>query len=176
MHLIDELLKIKSLRESRAQLALMRERLAFARTLQARDDAQQVWERQSASAREGEERLFGAMMGALRRVREIEDTRWEVQAMRQETQRLGGLAEQADEALVQAQKTLDDVRGTARRAERAKEKFVDLSHRYAGIAAREAQRIDDLEMEEVAAQGKGSADRADREAQEEWNADRPAGD
>lgn len=176
MHLIDELLKIKSLRESRAQLALTRERLAFARTQQARDDANQVWETQSEAAREREECLFGAMIGALRRVREIEDTRWEVQSMRQETQRLGGLAEKADQALVQAQQTLDGVRDTARRAERAKEKFVDLSRRYAGIAAREAQRVEDLEMEEVAAQGKGNADRADRDAQEEWNADRPAGD
>ena len=176
MHLIDELLKIKSLRESRAQLALVRERLAFARTQQARDDAQHVWETQSETAREREETLFGAMIGALRRVREIEDTRWEVQSMRQETQRLGGLAEQADHALARARATLDDVRDTARRAERAKEKFVDLSHRYAGIAAREAQRVEDLEMEEVAAQGKGNADRADRDAQEEWNADHPGGD
>lgn len=176
MELIDELLKIKELRESRAQLALTREQWAFAKTRQERDDALQTWEAQCDEARERETTLFGAMMGALRRVREIEDTRREVQSMRQESDRLGDLASQAELALTQAQARLDEVRNTARRAERAKQKFVDLALRYTHIAAREAQRVEDLEMEEVAAQGKAGADRADQEAREEWNADHPPGD
>ncbi|WP_347555969.1 YscO family type III secretion system apparatus protein [Robbsia sp. KACC 23696] len=174
--MIDDLLRIKNLRESRAQLALMRERVVFAKSLQARDEAKRTWEHQCKEAHTREIALFGAMIGGLRRVREIEDTRWEVQSMRQESDRLGGLARQAASALTQAQKKLDDVRDTTRRAERAKEKFVDLAHRYTGIAAREAQRLEDLEMEEAAAQGRDGADRADREAQAEWNADHLAGD
>lgn len=145
-----ELLELKSFREGQAQTALQRRRSELALAQAALDTAMKRLQSHRERAVEHERGLYAGLLRRLVRLRDIEEVQQAVAALRQAEQRLELEQEQAqgrqNDALTAA-RTAHDLH---RQAERAKEKFVQLATLHHAELLRDAERAEDLEMEEVA--------------------------
>lgn len=164
MSIFDELLDIKAFRERKAETAVVRARGEVTlrhRQMEAAEQALVAW-RDEAVARELA--LYGDLCARLVRVRDIENVQQEVAGFRH-------VEFEREQDVERAQNTLDEARQVMSRASealvqanRAKEKFIELAADYADEVRREAERREDLEMEEAASMAQ------EREALEEWEA------
>ncbi|WP_028605257.1 type III secretion system stalk subunit SctO [Ottowia thiooxydans] len=150
MNVFPELLRIKSFRESQAELRMHRQ---YDVTRQAHEKHESEQKRLTELLREGmetEDRLFGDLCQHVVRLRDIEDVRHAIADLRQREDRQQGVVSAAGEAKLQAEQALSEARAVHHEAHRQKTKFEDLSRDFDVAAARDAERRDDLEMEEAA--------------------------
>ena len=164
MSIFRELLSIKTFRESKAELAVHKQRRVLAEAVEQRDGAQRNLKdfRDYAVARE--RALFGDLCARVVKLRDIEDVQVEVVVMRGQERDHETKLDDAE-----THRETQDGELTARKtahaeASRMKEKFVELAQVYADEQIRELERKEDAELEEAA---ETRRDRTDWEEREE---------
>jgi len=150
VNVFDELLRIKNFRENKAEIAVMHERTALREAERARQAAQDFLRRLMDEDVSIELRLYRELCERLVRLREIEDVRETVATMRQREAAQEDVVTEAQKTEAGAARKLESARIVHKEASRQKSKFVDLASSYAQIMLREAERKEDLEMEEAA--------------------------
>ncbi|MEO5672270.1 MAG: YscO family type III secretion system apparatus protein [Ramlibacter sp.] len=150
MSIFRELLSIKSFRESKAELAVHKQRRALAEATEQRDGARSELTEYRNFALARERSLFGELCARVVKLRDIEDVQVEVVVMRgRERDREKKLDDAESHRETQSGEL--QVRKTAHvEASRMKEKFVELAQVYADEQIRELERKEDAELEEAA--------------------------
>lgn len=165
MSVFDELLAIKRFREEKAEMAVAKQRQTHAESQEAIERAREELTRFCAWALQREREMYGDLCSRVVRVREIEDVMQGVAGLR-----AGERQQEArvDAAVAQEQReaqTLAERRQSHRDATRMTEKFVELAQAHLAEFLKEAERKEDLEMEEAASVAR---DKADWEQHEEY--------
>lgn len=150
MSMISELLRIKSFRENQAELQMHRQ---YEVTRLAHEKHESEQRRLADLLREGmetEDRLFGELCQHIVQLREIEDVRHTVASLRQQEDRQRDAVQAARQAEAQEDQALLGARAVHHDAFRQKTKFEDLLRDFDLAATRDAERREDMELEESA--------------------------
>ncbi len=150
MAMVDQLLFIKEFREQQAETALQKSRLALADARRQEELAQQELERFIAQAREDELSWYRELCSRVVKLRDIESVQTDVAILRaQEAAR----AQQRDAAVThreQAQSSFSQATQHMKEASTARNKFEEMARQHHALVAKEAERKEDLELEELA--------------------------
>ena len=150
MDMIDELLFIKKFREHKAETEMQKSRAHLGVAVQAEQDAQQILTDHIAHATAKELRMFTELCTRIVKPRDINDVHSEIAMLKFQEQTHQQELQNRQEQHVKARQVFDvDIR-KMREASTAREKFVELAQNFHTMAAREAERKEELELEEVA--------------------------
>jgi hypothetical protein len=149
MAMIDELLFIKEFRERKAETELQTSRSRLGAAAHAEREAEKTLQAYAAQAMAEELRLYADLCVRIVKPRDISDVQGEVAAMRiqelQHQQELEAAEKNHELALDHFQLSTRKMR----EASTAREKFVELARTHHMLEAREAERKEDLELEEL---------------------------
>jgi type III secretion protein O len=150
MSFFKELLAIKSFRESKAEINVGKQRVVLVQAETQRDASALALSDYQVFAVAHERDLYDDLCSRLVRLSAIENVQNEVAHMReQERQRQDG-AKEAEKDRVAQEARLQQLRLMHKDASRAKQKFVEFAQVYTDEQAKEFERREDAEMEEVA--------------------------
>jgi type III secretion protein O len=150
MAMIDELLFIKEFRERKAETELQKSRARLSAAVQAEQEAKATLERFIEHATAEELRMFADLCSRVVKLRDINDVHSEVAALKYKEQAHQQELEGRQKQHVQARDDFDGSTRKMREASTAREKFVELARNFHWLAAREAERKEELELEELA--------------------------
>ncbi len=150
MSMIDQLLYIKHFREQQAETAMQKSRMVLAQAHRLEDDAQQELTRFVEQAQKDELAWYQALCERIVKVRDIEDVQTDVAILRAEEAQRARELEQAQQAREQAQSSFNTATQVLRDASTARNKFEELAMRHHEALIKEAERKEDLELEELA--------------------------
>jgi type III secretion protein O len=150
MAMIDELLFIKKFRESKAEMELQKSRARLVVAVQAEDQAQHTLEHFIAHASAEELRLYADLCSRIVKLRDINDVHTEVASLKHREQDLQQTLQGCQQQHVQARQEVEASTQKMRDASAAREKFMELARNHHTLEAREAERKEELELEEVA--------------------------
>ncbi len=159
MAVLDELLRLKTYREGKAEMALARCRHILADVTRRTNEAREAlasYQRWSAQQEVG---LYQAMYGRCVRVRDLEHLREDVAMFRVKERSFTETLSKTEADRSQADTAVRDARGVHELATRAREKFVQLVQIQSEEIRLEDERKEDVEMEDVYAA---------RREREEW--------
>ena len=161
-----ELKELKAFRESQARTALQARRGEWAQARQAHEAARAAVLQHRREALAREHALFGELLARIVRLRDIEQVQQELSQLKQHEQALVAQQQGAAQTEQQREQQVTQAQTTHRGAERVLEKFEQLARLHFDEAAREAERQEDLELEEVASlrRDRDDWDRSDEEA------------
>lgn len=145
-----ELEQLKSFRERQARAALQARRTELALARRAAEAAAQAVVAHRLEAQQRERLLYDDLLARVVRLRDIEQVQSAVAQLKQREQALVGEQQAAQRSEQQREHQTQDAQAQHRGAERVLEKFVQLARIHFDEAAREAERQEDLELEEVA--------------------------
>lgn len=150
MTMIDELLFIKKFRERKAETELQKSRMQLSSAVNSELQAEQVLSKFIEHANNEELRMFADLCSRIVSLRDITDVHAEVSSLK--TQELGHRDElQARRNQhVQAREIFDVDTRKMREASTAREKFGELARNHRMLIARETERKEELELEELA--------------------------
>ena len=148
MHIVDGLLRIKRLREHARQQDVLRERRALDAATEVLERARERRRQRDEQRQSQERQLVTRLCSGPVKVREIEWTRVDIDAMREEAQRDEAEEVSAREQRETARGVLRTAREVLREAVRAAEKFQALSDRQRSEQLAALERLADLELEE----------------------------
>ena len=164
MSVFRDLLRIKTFRENQAESRVRQARAVALDAQQAREAAEALLARLLREGHETEHRLYRELCERIVRLREIEDVQQAVVGLRQRETAQEDAVQAARGEETRTEQLLTAARDAHKEANRQKTKFIDLSNDYALSSAREAERKEDLEMEEAASV---------RREREDWDAHHP---
>jgi len=150
MAMLDELLFIKEFRERKAETELQKSRLRLGSAAQAEREAEKTLQTYVEQATAEEIRLYADLCVRIVKPRDIADVQGEVAAMRLQEMQHQQALESAEQQHVMAKDDFQVSTRKMRDASTAREKFVELARTHHMLEARESERIEDLELEEVA--------------------------
>ena len=150
MAMVDELLFIKEFRERKAETELQKSRARLGVAAQSERQAEQTLQEHIDRAWAEELRLYAELCARIVKPREIADVQQHVAQMRVEEMAHQQRLEQAQEQHKAAQDDFQLSTRKMREASTAREKFVELARTHHMLVAREAERKEDLELEELA--------------------------
>lgn len=150
MAMVDELLFIKEFRERKAETELQRSRARLSAAVQAERQAQDTLETFVAHASAEELRMYQELCARIVKLRDIQNVHGEVAALRLQEQAHAQALTERQQQHVQAREGFDTDTRKMRDASTAREKFVELARNFRMLAAREAERKEELELEELA--------------------------
>ncbi len=161
MSMFQQLFRIREIREQRAQAAMQAERTALRRATEAREDASQALDRYRAWAKTREDTLFSELMENPVQVRDIQEVRHEVGAMRSKELGYAQDLEKFEAARSRQSEVLDAARERHAIAERTRQKVEErlVIDRRETAASRD--RAEESDMEEVTSAGGPAQDAAD---------------
>lgn len=149
-HMMQELLSIKRFREGQAEMGVRQQRSQ----LQAREAAllqvQQELAHMLEEALRSEKALYADLCARLVKLRDLEDASQFVAALKQQELMKRDAVSAAETVLAQAEQALAHARAAHQEAVQQTSKFLELADRFDLLAAQEAERKEDLEMEEAA--------------------------
>ncbi|NBQ90257.1 MAG: type III secretion protein [Betaproteobacteria bacterium] len=150
MAIVDELLYIKTFRERQAETALHRSRqdLRLAHDMEKRAQEQRDAFAQSAVAQE--DRWYRELCSRIVRVRDIDDLHSSIAGLRRTQQELDEEWAARLRQRQQAQDLMKQAGEHYRLAGIARNKFTELARLHHGAVAQEAERREELELEELA--------------------------
>lgn len=158
MSVFKELLSIKSFRESKAEMAVRRQRDALAEALHRRDLADRALLDFRDHATRREHAMYADLCSRVVKLRDIETVQRSVVDLREQERRHETSLQQAElDRQKQAEQLALDKQVHAD-ASRMKEKFVELASVYADEQLKELERKEDAELEEVAETRRDRAD------------------
>jgi type III secretion protein O len=167
MSIFRELLSIKTFRESKAELAVRKQRSVLAEAVVRHDSAQEVLEKFISYAVSHERSLYDDLCSRIVRLRDIEDVQLAVVGLRgQEREHEDAVARADADRQAQAER-LEADKKVHSEASRMKQKFVELAQVFSEESLREFERKEDAELEEAA---ETRRDRADWDEQTEMEA------
>lgn len=164
MNVFRDLLRIKVFREDQAELRVRHDREQLQDARQARADAEALLARLLREGMETEHRLYRELCERIVHLREIEEVQQAVAGLRRREATQEDAVQASQQQEQQAQEALQAAREALQEATRQREKFIDLSANFDTEQAHEAERKEDLEMEEAASV---------RRDKEEWDAPQP---
>ena len=164
MGIFKELLAIKSFRETKAEIAVRKQRSVLAEATARREAAEDALEKFRGWAVTHERSLYDALCAQVVKLRDIEDVQVEVAALRHTEVQHEDQVREREAQRVKEVEQLEADRKVQQDATRMKEKFVELAQVFADEAVKELERKEDAEMEEVS---ETRRDRADWDVQEE---------
>ncbi len=150
MSIFRDLLTIKSLRESKAERIVRRQREVLAQASTLRAQANDRLERFVVFARNEEETLYLDLCSRVVRLRDIENVQNTVAHLRQQEQQHQETLRKAEVQRVLESEQLTADKNLHKEAARVKEKFVEWAQLHSTEIQREFERKEDAEMEEVA--------------------------
>lgn len=150
MAMVDELLFIKKFRERKAETELQKSRVRLGVAAQSERTAEQVLQAHIERAWAEELRLYADLCARIVKPRDIADVQQDVAQMRMEEMTHQQSLAQAQEQHKSAQDDFQLNTRKMREASTAREKFVELARTHHLLVAREAERKEDLELEELA--------------------------
>jgi len=151
MSIFAELLSIKKFRESQAEVGVQKAQAEMIHARRHYDELQTALAAFRAQARDQEVQWYAELCNGPVKLRAINDVRENVAFLREDERKKEAITEQAERELAGATDRSKTARDTLQRATRVKDKFVELATSVADEAARELQRKEDAEMEEVSA-------------------------
>ncbi|HSW06931.1 type III secretion system stalk subunit SctO [Aquabacterium sp.] len=146
-----ELQQVKKFREQQAQTALLAHRSELAVARRAHEAAELALQAHRRLAQEHEYSLYAELLRKRVKLRDIEDVQHTVAHLRRTEQDLVTRQEAAAAHERRHENEAALAQQAHRAAERVKEKFDQMAGQHFDEAAREAERVEDLELEEVAA-------------------------
>jgi type III secretion protein O len=149
MSIFQQLFRIREFREQRAQAVVVAEHAALRRATQAEDEASQELDRFRTLAQARENALFDDLQARTVQVRDIQEVRHEVGALRVREQGYVQGLEKCELERVKRSDALDAARVRHQQAERTRQKIAErlAMDRLEESARRE--RLEDLALEEV---------------------------
>lgn len=150
MSMLDELLSIKSFRETKAEIAVFNQRVSLAKAQARRDAAQErlLEFRDYALRRELE--MYGDLCSRMVHLRDIQDVQESVGVLRTQERDCVVVLDEAEGARDREAETLKACKLVFSEASRIKQKFVELAEAEDEEEFRLAERNEDAEMEEIA--------------------------
>jgi len=148
MEIIDELLRIKRIREDVRERELRAARNALESATQALVDAREGEKTRTDERRQREEVLYANVMSRKVYVREIDDLHVDIGIMKEEAVQDAQAVEQAAQERDVRREGLSAANAAWRLAAQATQKFKDLQHESGLQRAAEAERAADLELED----------------------------
>lgn len=150
MAMLDELLFIKEFRERKAETELQKSRMRLGAAEQIEREAEKTLQAYVEQAIAEELRLYADLCVRIVKPRDIADVQGEVAAMRLQEMQHQQALESAEQQHVLAKDDFQLSTRKMRDASTAREKFVELARNHHMLEARESERKEDLELEEVA--------------------------
>lgn len=150
MSVFKELLAIKEFRQNKAEMAVSRSRLAVAESNANRDAMDRRLTEFRTHAEQLERDWYKDLCARIVKLADIEDVQLSVSQLRQKERVHEEALEAAEKARQQATEKLHADVEQLNIASRLREKFVELADAHAVEVDREAERKEDLELEEVA--------------------------
>lgn len=149
-NVLKELLRIKDFRESQAEMHMLKQRSVALEAQQKHEREQIQLEHVRREGQETERRLYGDLCERVVRLKDIENVQYEVSCLRERESLQEQAVISAREVQEQAEQALTTAKSLHQEAHRQKTKFEDLSREFDQTAASEAEKREDLELEEVA--------------------------
>ena len=149
MSIFRDLLTIKSLRESKAERIVRRQREVLAQATTLRVQASDRLEHFVVFARNEEDTLYLDLCSRVVRLRDIENVQSTVAHLRQQEQQHQENLRKAEVQRVLESEQLTADKNLHKEAARVKEKFVEWAQLHSNELQREFERKEDAEMEEV---------------------------
>lgn len=179
MTLYTKLLVIKQLQETQAEVRVTQERDAFLAARDACRQAEALLAELQKKEKETEKRLYGDLCDRVVHLRDIDEVKLEVSALRDRVALQQEAVKDAQSAQRKAESRLARARAAYMHAQRKTLKFVDLSRHFDLETQREADQREELEMEDAAmalrqrresggADSANFADTVNRPNTEEW--------
>lgn len=150
MSIFRDLLTIKSLRESKAERVVRKQREVLAEAAASREKAHEKLENFVVYARREENALYQDLCSRLVVLRDIENVQNTVAHLRQQEENHQESLRQAQAKQDKETAQLADDKVQHKEAARVKEKFVEWAQIHTQELQRESERKEDAEMEEVA--------------------------
>jgi len=150
MSMIDQLLYIKEFREQQAETALQKSRLILADAHQQENLARETLEVFVAQAREDELLWYRELCERVVKLRDIEEVQLDVAILRAEEAARQQDLDRAQNEREQAQVAFNSATHVMREASTARNKFEELALSHHAALSKEAERKEDLELEELA--------------------------
>ena len=157
--MVDQLLFIKEFREQKAETELQKSRVQLTEAHRVEDEAARTRDEFVDFARREELRWYDDLCSRLVTVRDITHVQEDVATLRVTERDHETAVERAAARRAEAQTQFSTATQVRRDAQAAREKFVELATSFHALAAREAERREELELEELAGQ---------RREREEW--------
>lgn len=149
-HMMQELLAIKRFREGQAEMGVRQQRTKLQEREAALLQIQEELARMLEAALRSEKALYADLCTRLVKLRDLEDASQFVAALKQQEFIQRDAVHAAENVLAQAEQALVAARSAHQDAIQQTSKFLELAERFDVLAAQEAERKEDLEMEEVA--------------------------
>ena len=149
MAMIDELLFIKQFREKKAEKEFQNARLALAEAKKAEETATQTLNAFQLQAELDELAWYRDLCARVVKPREIADVQEDVAMLRATEQMHANVLQKAEQQHASALAAQVQANLLMREASKAREKFTELASNYHLIEAKEAERKEELELEEV---------------------------
>ncbi len=150
MAMIDELLFIKEFRERKAETELQKSRARLAAAALSEREAEKALQEFVAFAQAEELRLFDDLCRRIVKLRDINEVHTEVAALKHRELSHEQELQARQQQHTQARDVFDVDTRRMRDASTARQKFVELARNFHMLAAREAERKEELELEELA--------------------------
>ena len=149
MTILKDLLSIKSFRESKAELAMLRQRSVLQLAVTEKNEAEKKFDEFHLYACEKERSLYADLCSRLVRLHDIENVQHDVVHLRSRESKYEQDMQVAEmERVTQTKKLVVDKKNHAD-AVRVKQKFIELSQIFDLEKSREFERKEDAEIEEV---------------------------
>ncbi|WP_129781704.1 type III secretion system stalk subunit SctO [Peristeroidobacter soli] len=149
MTVLNELLGLKRYREDKAEMALARSRLALSEVTKRKEEAQRALVSYQQWSETHEREIYGAVYGRIVRPRDLEHLREDVVMLRVKERALNETLTNVEAERTQADTAVRDSRTAHERATRTREKFVQLVEAQSEEIRVEAERKEDVELEDL---------------------------
>lgn len=148
MEVINGLLRIKRIRESSREADMRRAKQQFELAAEALRRASELQEHRDRERAERERSLYHEVCTRIVIVRDLDDLRYEVDIMKDAAKADAQAVVDARTQRLARRQSFDEAAGAWRLAARATQKFEDLSAQEREAAAKHAEWMADLELEE----------------------------
>ena len=150
MKAFKELLSIKTFRETKAELAVLKQRRVFLSADEQRDLDAKTLDDFRVYAQAHERALYEDLCRRVVRLRDLEEVQQEVVVLQTGERKREADLTRSEETRTLEQQHLDAAREGHHQASRMKQKFVELVQIYSDEAFKLFERNEDAEMEEIA--------------------------
>lgn len=149
MNVYTELLTIKRVRENEAEMHVARERSLALAAREASEQADAMLAQLQREANEAGQRLYGDLCERVVHVRDIDEVKVTIITLRERVSMQQQAVDSARAVHRDAERRLVEARQALMHAHRQTSKFIDLEHRAALEAQRDAEQREELEIEDA---------------------------
>jgi Type III secretion protein YscO len=149
MSMLHQLLFIKDFHKKKAEMTLLKARMLLQEAQRQEQKAQETLQSFQTEAERAERAWFEALCSRVVKVRDIHNVHADVAQLRATEQMHVQNWQQAQKEHTQASASHKQATSEKKEADQVCEKFVELVHRHEQMQANEAERKEELELEEL---------------------------